>query len=337
MKQDSCPNLPKQSHVHTRQVMDRSREYCRIAGIAANRSGTSKSSSAPAKHPWIARTLQVRRKLGTADSVAAVGSLKQQIDELDHARELVVGLCNPSKITTGASPSSSSTAGALYHGEKKLPPDLVDNVLAVLRQLAREHEQKHTRQEHRRLQRQMEKQDFFQKPAELQATKVVHTSALSPSNAGGTNSSRGKNNLSEGAMISPRSAWLHRGSSGASAAIPFADIQSSGNDASGAQQNLDQEAQSFLQLVERERERTTDVSRKLQAIQSTVTLMMQHVDQQDVQLDQIMDHGVQATANVEAASAEFLKAKDRSSAYQFYLMCWFVLAAFVLLALDAIV
>eukprot|EP00392_Amoebophrya_sp_AT5.2_P013676 g13805.t1 len=118
-------------------------------------------------------------------------------------------------------------------------------------------------------------------------------------------------------------------SSAAGASLSGAASEADGSNA------LEAEAQSFMQLFERERERTSDVSRKLQSIQNTVTMMMQHVDQQDVQLDQIIDHGVQATANVEVAKTEFVKARERTNAYQFYLMCWFLVAAFILLAMDA--
>ncbi|CAD7925443.1 unnamed protein product [Amoebophrya sp. A25] len=338
--------------------MDRTPEFVRFS------SGGSSGSRNPQRqkqisHPWVAESLQIRSaivsKVGsqTGDHSSAFAKLKQQIEKLaaegpQYNQEKPPQLSNTNAGSGPVQdlPDADAKAKRLAVA---LPGDFIENVLLVLRQLTRESEESYVKKEQKRLQRQIERQDFFQRPADLQFQKVVNEVAQ-PANADIFKVNVIDKVLGVGASktailnISTSPSKSKSGGSKGNNPLFSSSPSSQGNEIHHQVQDdqaetraLASEAQTFLQMVEQERERTTDVSRRLASIQNTMSLMMQHVEQQDLQMDAIIDTGQQATAHIEQASKEFEKAKERSSGYQFYLMCWFLSAAFILLAMDAII
>ena len=77
-----------------------------------------------------------------------------------------------------------------------------------------------------------------------------------------------------------------------------------------------------------------ETQQKVQEIGALMQVVEGEVNRQYTLTEDIIKKGEDATADVQQAKKELVKAKERSGSFQFYVVCWFWLASFFLLFLH---
>lgn len=101
-------------------------------------------------------------------------------------------------------------------------------------------------------------------------------------------------------------------------------------------EHLDAEADHLLSTFTSGYDQINETKAKMEEVSGLVGLFATKLAEQQDQVEQIHDLAEESTSYVESAEKHLTRAVENSNAYRFYVVCWFVGSALILLIFDFI-